>query len=181
MITLENTHQGGDHGPPVDAKKPSKTASRAATRRNRAVGEMQKRIKLASGKRYAAALAAATTVVDNIDPKEFIPVPGSGDDDDLAVKWPVLYAAIRRAIRFSTTTYDRAMRAELANMYHAAGASELQHLGLPLDAWDITYYSERLQEERYSISQEEMRPWFPLERVLDGMIPNAAVMTPAFA
>jgi oligopeptidase A len=38
-----------------------------------------------------------------------------------------------------------------------------------LDAWDITFYSERLQEERYSISQEELRPSFPLARVLDGL------------
>jgi oligopeptidase A len=41
--------------------------------------------------------------------------------------------------------------------------------GRRLDAWDIAYYSERLQEERYSVSQEELRPWFPLTRVLDGL------------
>ncbi len=41
--------------------------------------------------------------------------------------------------------------------------------GRKLDAWDITYYSERLQEERYNISQEELRPYFPLPRVLDGL------------
>jgi oligopeptidase A len=41
--------------------------------------------------------------------------------------------------------------------------------GRKLDAWDITYYAERLQEERYSISQEELRPYFPLPRVLDGL------------
>jgi oligopeptidase A len=41
--------------------------------------------------------------------------------------------------------------------------------GRPLDAWDITFYSERLQEERYSISQEELRPYFSLPRVLEGL------------
>jgi oligopeptidase A len=44
-----------------------------------------------------------------------------------------------------------------------------QFAGRRLDAWDITFYSERLQEERYSISQEELRPYFPLPRVLDGL------------
>ncbi len=44
-----------------------------------------------------------------------------------------------------------------------------QFAGRKLDAWDITYYSERLQEERYNISQEELRPYFPLPRVLDGL------------
>jgi oligopeptidase A len=44
-----------------------------------------------------------------------------------------------------------------------------QFAGRRLDAWDITYYSERLQEQRYSISQEELRAYFPLPRVLDGL------------
>ena len=33
----------------------------------------------------------------------------------------------------------------------------------------MTYYSERLQEARYSISQEELREYFPLPRVLEGL------------
>jgi oligopeptidase A len=41
--------------------------------------------------------------------------------------------------------------------------------GRKLDAWDVTYYSERLQEQRYSISQEELRPYFSLPRVLKGL------------
>ena len=38
-----------------------------------------------------------------------------------------------------------------------------------LDAWDVPYYSELLQQERYSISQEELRPYFPVEKVIAGM------------
>ncbi|MEO7774048.1 MAG: M3 family metallopeptidase, partial [Steroidobacteraceae bacterium] len=41
--------------------------------------------------------------------------------------------------------------------------------GRKLDAWDITYYSERLQQERYSISQEALREYFPIPRVLQGL------------
>ena len=41
--------------------------------------------------------------------------------------------------------------------------------GRKLDAWDVTFYSERLQEARYSISQEELREYFPLPRVLEGL------------
>jgi oligopeptidase A len=62
---------------------------------------------------------------------------------------------------------------ELAHAARPAAERELAELtefaGRQLDAWDITYYSERLQEARYSISQEELRPWFPLPRVLDGL------------
>ena len=39
----------------------------------------------------------------------------------------------------------------------------------PLEAWDMGYYSERLQRQRFSVSQEELRPYFPLPRVLSGL------------
>lgn len=35
--------------------------------------------------------------------------------------------------------------------------------------WDISYYMERVKEEKYSVSQEEVRKYFPLPRVLEGM------------
>jgi len=38
-----------------------------------------------------------------------------------------------------------------------------------LQAWDNAYYSEKLREHRYAISQEELKPYFPENRVLDGM------------
>ncbi len=38
-----------------------------------------------------------------------------------------------------------------------------------LQPWDIGFWSERLREERYSISEEELRPWFPADTVINGM------------
>lgn len=38
-----------------------------------------------------------------------------------------------------------------------------------LESWDISYYSEKLKQARYAISQEELRPYFPMAKVLDGM------------
>lgn len=38
-----------------------------------------------------------------------------------------------------------------------------------LEAWDIAYVSEKLRTQRYAISVEELRPWFPVERVLEGL------------
>jgi oligopeptidase A len=62
---------------------------------------------------------------------------------------------------------------ELVRASKPAGAAELTELeqfaGTKLEAWDITYYSERLQHSRYSISQEELRDYLPLPRVLDGL------------
>ena len=38
-----------------------------------------------------------------------------------------------------------------------------------LQPWDVGYYSEKLRQARYAISQEELRPWFPAPRVIEGL------------
>ncbi len=38
-----------------------------------------------------------------------------------------------------------------------------------LEAWDYAYYSEKLKQEKYSISDEQLRPYFPEDRVLSGL------------
>jgi oligopeptidase A len=62
---------------------------------------------------------------------------------------------------------------ELARASRPAARQELQELrdfaGHELAPWDIAYYSERLQQQRHTISQEALRPYFPLPRVLSGL------------
>jgi oligopeptidase A len=41
--------------------------------------------------------------------------------------------------------------------------------GRKLDAWDMAFYGERLQERRFKVSQEALRPYFPLPKVLSGL------------
>ena len=38
-----------------------------------------------------------------------------------------------------------------------------------LQAWDIPYASEKLRQARYAISQEELRPYFPADKVINGL------------
>ncbi|WP_372877259.1 oligopeptidase A [Pseudomonas sp.] len=38
-----------------------------------------------------------------------------------------------------------------------------------LQSWDVGYYSEKLREQRYSISQEILRAYFPVDKVLGGL------------
>lgn len=38
-----------------------------------------------------------------------------------------------------------------------------------LKPWDLAYVSEELRRERFRFDDEVTRPWFPLERVLDGL------------
>ncbi|XP_008803786.1 probable cytosolic oligopeptidase A [Phoenix dactylifera] len=44
----------------------------------------------------------------------------------------------------------------------AAEADELNH-------WDINFWSERLRESKYDINEEELRPYFSLPKVMDGL------------
>jgi oligopeptidase A len=38
-----------------------------------------------------------------------------------------------------------------------------------LEMWDIPYYSEKLRHHRYELSQETLRPYFPLPQVINGL------------
>jgi oligopeptidase A len=46
--------------------------------------------------------------------------------------------------------------------------------GQPLEAWDIAFWSERLREHAYEVSDEELRPYFPADRVMAGLFETAA-------
>jgi oligopeptidase A len=67
---------------------------------------------------------------------------------------------------------------ELAGAARAAAQAEFAELeafaGRKLAAWDAPFYAERLQRQRFSVSQEELRPYFPLPRVLVGLFEVAA-------
>lgn len=39
----------------------------------------------------------------------------------------------------------------------------------PVLNWDVAFWAERLREQRFNFTDEELRPYFPLERVLDGL------------
>jgi oligopeptidase A len=62
---------------------------------------------------------------------------------------------------------------ELSRTARAAAAREFAELqefaGCELEAWDVGFYAERLQRSRYAVSQEELRPYFCLPRVLAGL------------
>jgi oligopeptidase A len=67
---------------------------------------------------------------------------------------------------------------DLAARYRPAAIREFDELerfaGRGLDAWDVPFYAERLRKERHSVSQEALRPYFPLPRVIEGMFVVAA-------
>ena len=64
-------------------------------------------------------------------------------------------------------SYDAAVKdlAELkafAASKNASEANDFKH-------WDISFWSERQREEKFAFNAEELRPYFPLPQVLDGL------------
>jgi len=62
---------------------------------------------------------------------------------------------------------------QLARVSRPAAEREFRDLeqfaGRALAAWDVGYYSERLKNERLQVSEEALRPYFPVPRVLAGL------------
>jgi oligopeptidase A len=45
-----------------------------------------------------------------------------------------------------------------------------EKLGItPVEPWDVAFLIERLRQERFELDQEDLRPYFPLPSVLDGL------------
>ncbi|MCB2261399.1 MAG: oligopeptidase A [Candidatus Thiosymbion ectosymbiont of Robbea hypermnestra] len=57
-------------------------------------------------------------------------------------------------------------RRELADLARFAAD---RHECEKLEPWDLAYYGEKLRKHRYEITEEELRPYFPLPRVLAGL------------
>ena len=47
--------------------------------------------------------------------------------------------------------------------------AKAEHGRSDLKAWDIAFYSEKLKQSLYAFSDEEIRPYFPLPKVLEGL------------
>jgi oligopeptidase A len=62
---------------------------------------------------------------------------------------------------------------ELARVSRPAAEREFADLerfaGRRLEAWDVAFYSERLKRQTLEVSEEELRPYFPLPRVMAGL------------
>ena len=67
-----------------------------------------------------------------------------------------------RQASFDAAHQDLAELRDFARAQHAAEADDLAH-------WDLPFWSERWREARYDFSDEELRPYFPLPHVLDGL------------
>ncbi|WP_088241999.1 M3 family metallopeptidase [Calothrix rhizosoleniae] len=86
----------------------------------------------------------------------------------LASKMAPNVAAVEKLLEeLRGASYDAAVQelAELKAFAASKGAAEAQELR----HWDISFWAERQREEKFAFTQEELRPYFPLPQVLDGL------------
>lgn len=55
-------------------------------------------------------------------------------------------------------------------------AQELEGKDFQLMPWDWTYYSEKLKEKKYNLNEEELRPYFELSQVINGVFGLATLL-----
>ena len=74
-----------------------------------------------------------------------------------------------QVMRFLTDLADRSKPRAIADLDELRRFARELHGAQELESWDIPYYSEKLRQHKYAISQEELKPYFPETRVLSGM------------
>lgn len=63
--------------------------------------------------------------------------------------------------------YKPALQKEMADLTEFA--SKLEGKPVEINAWDYSYYANKLKNERYSYDEEQLRPYFELDNVIKGV------------
>lgn len=74
-----------------------------------------------------------------------------------------------QVMEFLTDLAKRSLPIAKSDLEELRLFAEQQHDISTLEAWDVVYYSEKLRQHKYSISQEAIKPYFPEHRVVAGM------------
>jgi oligopeptidase A len=61
------------------------------------------------------------------------------------------------------------LRAKTERFFAAENAALESFAGRKLEPWDTSYYAEKQRRALYDFDEEELRPYFPAERVVEGM------------
>ena len=89
------------------------------------------------------------------------------------------YADYSLATKMAASTDEvLAFLHELAARSHGAAEREFAALqdfaGMELEPWDTTYWLEKYKQERFSVSNEELRQYFPARTVISGLFSLAS-------
>ncbi|MBF0239121.1 MAG: M3 family metallopeptidase, partial [SAR324 cluster bacterium] len=74
-----------------------------------------------------------------------------------------------QVLNFLTDLANRSKASAMKEMAELKEFAETKFGQSDLASWDLAYFSEKLKQERYAVSSEEFRPYFPENRVLEGL------------
>jgi oligopeptidase A len=86
-------------------------------------------------------------------------------DVSTASKMATFEGAMKLMEDLRAKSYDAAVK-EMEELKAFAAKQGFEGKLMP---WDMTYYAERMRESLYSYQEEDLRPYFSLPRVLDGL------------
>lgn len=72
-------------------------------------------------------------------------------------------------IEFLTDLADKSWRQARNDLIELNDYAKHQHDVNDVQAWDINYYSEKMRQHQYQLSQEAVKAYFPIDRVLSGL------------
>jgi oligopeptidase A len=97
------------------------------------------------------------------------------------------YAEVSMATKMATVEKAEELLEKLRSASWNAGVQDMEDLkefskqqgadeALDLSHWDIGFWSERLRESKYEINEEELRPYFSLPKVMEGLFSLAKTL-----
>ena len=75
----------------------------------------------------------------------------------------------QEVIDFLTDLAEKAKPQAEREFAELSAFAQAEHGIDQLQPWDVTYYAEKLRQSRYAISQEDIRPYLPIDTVVNGM------------
>ncbi|OFZ31524.1 MAG: peptidase M3 [Bdellovibrionales bacterium RIFCSPHIGHO2_01_FULL_40_29] len=87
-------------------------------------------------------------------------------EERMAKDTDTVFTFLKRLIEPSKQAAQRDLEEVQAFRNELEGTSEIK-------PWDFAYYSEKLKEKKYAFNDEELRPYFKLENVIDGVFQHA--------
>jgi peptidyl-dipeptidase Dcp len=74
-----------------------------------------------------------------------------------------------RANELVTNVLKRAAKRAKQEVIELQKLADSEKAGIKIEPWDWWFYAEKLRKQKYDLSEEELRPYFKLENVRDGM------------
>ncbi|MEM7564292.1 MAG: M3 family metallopeptidase, partial [Pseudomonadota bacterium] len=78
-------------------------------------------------------------------------------------------SSVDEVIAFLTDLAHKSREAALSEVEEIRVFAREQGFEAELQAWDYTFYSEKLKQHRYQISDEDLKPYFAADRVISGL------------